>query len=111
MTPQVADPRPLEKGTTPTATPNQHLQAMDEAFAIFRNSLDTQITSAQAADNCNKAKLTTQVHDLTLKVADAETARDKLENQLVEAKAEAEKWKTQYEGLKKAMRDTMERRF
>lgn len=40
-----------------------------------------------------------------------ETEREQLYNELVEAKGEAEKWKAQYEGLRNAMLDTMERRF
>ncbi|KAF9694394.1 hypothetical protein EKO04_007477 [Ascochyta lentis] len=99
------------KPTTPTATANVHQQSFDLVFATFKDSLTTQINATQAAGNHEKAALTTQVHSLELKLADAKSDHDKLKSDLVAAKKEAEKWKAQYEGLKKAMQETMERGF
>ncbi|KZM25878.1 uncharacterized protein EKO05_0009150 [Ascochyta rabiei] len=96
---------------TPTAVANEHPQSLDQAFATFKTTLTTQINAARVIDTHEKAALTIRVHSLELSVASAEAERDKLQSDLLAAKEEAEKWKAQYEGLKKVLWDTVEREF
>lgn len=91
------------------ATPNAHLQALDQAFALFKASLNDQANAAEAAANHEKAELTSQIHSLERRIADAGEERERLEASLEEARGESEKWKVQYETLRKSVLATVER--
>ncbi|KAF1362730.1 hypothetical protein EJ07DRAFT_174273 [Lizonia empirigonia] len=105
----VDNPEHGAESTTSVTTPNTHLQALDQAFALFRTSLNVQVTAAEAAANHDKAELTSQIHSLERRIADAGVERERLEASLEEARGESEKWKVQYEKLKTSVLATVER--
>jgi len=95
----------------PIADQHNRLQPIDHAFATFRAGIVEQLNATQEEGRRQSAVLETQVKDLETGIEDVKAERQQLHHELVEAKSEVEKWKAQYEGLRKAMLDNMDRRF
>ncbi|KAJ4346074.1 hypothetical protein N0V95_005749 [Ascochyta clinopodiicola] len=74
-------------------------EALDEDSGVRRSSFSESMSIVPA-----------NLH-LELSLASAEAERDKLQGELVAAREEAERWKEQYERLRRAVRDTVERQF
>lgn len=110
-TPQTNAPEQKVELVRPTVTQNIPVPTLDQAFTIFKDTLFAQATAAQAVSTREKSELTTRVQGLEQELLDAAVKREKLKMDLVAAREEAEKWKTQYEVLMKDMRDTIEQRF
>ena len=92
-------------------THREILQPFFIAFETFKANLTTETSAAQEANRQQNTALTSKINNLESRLADAEAEHDQLKSDLALSKEEAVRWKGHYEGLKKAMQDTMKRRF
>lgn len=101
----------MQAATPSSMDQNDALQPIDQVFATFRAGLVKQLNAAEENSRRRSAVLESQVKQLESEIKDIKAEHQQLNNELIKAKSEAEKWKAQYEGLRKAMLDTVDRSF
>jgi hypothetical protein len=91
---------------------------MDESYHDFKISMLRQLGAIQITDREAMVQLQVQNQDLARRLAATEEGRTKmvteLESQQAKTKSaleEAERWKTQYEGLKATLQGALGQRF
>ena len=91
---------------------------MDESYHDFKTSILYQLGAMQIIDRENMLQVQAQNQDLTRRLAAAEEDRMKMSKELETHKMKtksaleaAEKWKTQYEGLKSTLQGALGQRF